>query len=84
MGIDCIHANYVNSLAINKKIFILISLKQEVEANESKFLESSEAFEELSIRSQIGIMAYHGGTLEKATDAIARETAEQTELHIMG
>ena len=44
----------------------------------SKFLESAEAFEELSIRSQIGIMAYHGGTLEKATDAIARETAEQT------
>ena len=44
----------------------------------NNFVESAEAFEELSIRSQIGIMAYHGGTLEKATDAIARETAEQT------
>ena len=50
----------------------------------SKFLESSEAFEELSIRSQIGIMAYHGGTLEKATDAIARETAEQTDASYYG
>ena len=50
----------------------------------SKFLESSEAFEELSIRSQIGIMAYHGGTLEKATDVIARETAEQTDASYYG
>ena len=44
----------------------------------SNFLKSSEVFEEFSIRSEIGIMAYHGGTLEKATDPIARETAEQT------
>ncbi len=44
----------------------------------SNFLKSSEVFEEFSIRSEIGIMAYHGGTLEKATDSIARETAEQT------
>ena len=39
-------------------------------------LETSDAYEELEIRSEIGLMAYHGGTLEKATDAIARETAE--------
>ena len=50
----------------------------------SKLLESSEAFEELSIRSEIGIMAYHGGTLEKATDPIARETAEQTDASYYG
>ena len=39
-------------------------------------LETSDAYEELEIRSKVGLMAYHGGTLEKATDAIARETAE--------
>ena len=39
-------------------------------------LETSDAYEELEIRSEVGLMAYHGGTLEKATDAIARETAE--------
>ena len=38
-------------------------------------LETSDAYEELEIRSKVGLMAYHGGTLEKATDAIARETA---------
>ena len=42
----------------------------------TSLLEASDAYEELEIRSEIGLMAYHGGTLEKATDAIARETAE--------
>ena len=42
----------------------------------TNLLETSDAYEELEIRSEIGLMAYHGGTLEKATDAIARETAE--------
>ena len=32
--------------------------------------------EELAIRSTSGFMSYHGGTLEKATDVIAREAAE--------
>ena len=42
----------------------------------TSLLETSDAYEELEIRSEVGLMAYHGGTLEKATDAIARETAE--------
>ena len=42
----------------------------------ASLLETSDAYEELEIRSEVGLMAYHGGTLEKATDAIARETAE--------
>ncbi|MAS57101.1 MAG: hypothetical protein CMA37_00620 [Euryarchaeota archaeon] len=42
----------------------------------TSLLETSDAYEEFEIRSEIGLMAYHGGTLEKATDAIARETAE--------
>ena len=42
----------------------------------TSLLEASDAYEELEIRSKVGLMAYHGGTLEKATDAIARETAE--------
>ena len=41
----------------------------------TRILETSDAYEELEIRSKVGLMAYHGGTLEKATDAIARETA---------
>ena len=42
----------------------------------TRILETSDAYEELEIRSKVGLMAYHGGTLEKATDAIARETAD--------
>ena len=41
----------------------------------TSLLETSDAYEELEIRAKVGLMAYHGGTLEKATDAIARETA---------
>ena len=41
----------------------------------TRILETADAYEELEIRSKVGLMAYHGGTLEKATDAIARETA---------
>ncbi|MGE0308955.1 MAG: poly-gamma-glutamate hydrolase family protein, partial [Acidimicrobiia bacterium] len=32
--------------------------------------------EELTERSRFGFMAFHGGTLEKATDVVAREAAE--------
>ncbi|MGD9794788.1 MAG: poly-gamma-glutamate hydrolase family protein [Acidimicrobiia bacterium] len=32
--------------------------------------------EELTVRSRFGFMAFHGGTLEKATDVVAREAAE--------
>lgn len=30
------------------------------------------------LRSRIGLMAYHGGNLERSTDAVAREVAERT------
>lgn len=33
--------------------------------------------EEISLRSRIGFMAFHGGMLEKVTDVVAREAAEQ-------
>ncbi len=39
-------------------------------------LERHDVTEELDIRSRLGFMAYHGGSLEKTTDAIAREAAE--------
>ena len=31
----------------------------------TSLLETSDAYEELEIRSKVGLMAYHGGTLEK-------------------
>jgi len=34
--------------------------------------------EEFELRSSFGFMAYHGGSLEKATDVIAREAAERS------
>ncbi|MGI9610180.1 MAG: poly-gamma-glutamate hydrolase family protein [Acidimicrobiia bacterium] len=39
-------------------------------------LKENDVLEELALRSRLGFMAYHGGTLEKTTDAIAREAAE--------
>lgn len=39
-------------------------------------LRENHVLEELELRSRLGFMAYHGGTLEKTTDAIAREAAE--------
>ena len=41
-----------------------------------KLLERHDVTEELTVRSRFGFMAYHGGTLEKTTDPIAREAAE--------
>ena len=38
-------------------------------------LERTDVTEELVLRSRFGFMAYHGGTLEKTTDPIAREAA---------
>lgn len=40
-----------------------------------ELLDRDDVVEELEIRSPFGFMAYHGGTLEKATDPIAREAA---------
>ncbi len=41
----------------------------------AQLLDRADVLEELEIRSRFGFMAYHGGTLEKATDPIAREAA---------
>ncbi|MEE2682824.1 MAG: poly-gamma-glutamate hydrolase family protein [Actinomycetota bacterium] len=41
-----------------------------------EILQRADVQEEVAIRSSLGFMAYHGGTLEKATDVIAREAAE--------
>jgi len=44
----------------------------------SKLLDREDVVEELELRSSFGFMAYHGGSLEKATDIIAREAAERS------
>ena len=44
----------------------------------TKLLEREDVSEELELRSTFGFMAYHGGSLEKATDVIAREAAERS------
>ena len=44
----------------------------------SKLLDREDVVEELELRSSFGFMAYHGGSLEKATDVIAREAAERS------
>lgn len=41
-----------------------------------ELLARSDVDEEIELRSRFGFMAYHGGTLEKTTDPIAREAAE--------
>jgi phage replication-related protein YjqB (UPF0714/DUF867 family) len=41
----------------------------------TELLEREDVSEELQLRSRFGFMAYHGGTLEKATDTVAREAA---------
>ena len=40
-----------------------------------RLLDRPDVTEELQLRSPFGFMAYHGGTLEKTTDAIARDAA---------
>lgn len=42
----------------------------------SSLLERNDVDEELTLRSRFGFMAFHGGTLEKATDTVAREAAD--------
>ena len=44
----------------------------------TKLLEREDVNEELELRSSFGFMAYHGGSLEKATDVIDREAAERS------
>ncbi len=41
-------------------------------------LDRPEVTEESTLRGRFGVMAYHGGNLERTTDAIAREVAEQS------
>ncbi|MDJ0787992.1 MAG: poly-gamma-glutamate hydrolase family protein [Myxococcota bacterium] len=43
-----------------------------------EFLERSEVTEVCELRGRFGIMAYHGGNLERTTDAVAEEVARRT------
>ena len=43
-----------------------------------EFLARSEVTELCELRSRFGIMAYHGGNLERTTDAVAAEVAART------
>ncbi len=43
-----------------------------------EFLDRPEVSEICELRGRFGIMAFHGGNLERTTDAIAREVAERT------
>ena len=47
-------------------------------------LDRADVVEESTLRSAFGFMAYHGGTLEKATDHIAREAAEASSASYYG
>ncbi len=49
-----------------------------------RLLDRSDVAEELTLRSRFGFMAYHGGTLEKTTDPIAREAAERADASYYG
>lgn len=50
----------------------------------SALLARPDVTEECELRSTFGFMAYHGGTLEKATDAIARDAAARSESSFYG
>ncbi len=50
----------------------------------SELLARRDVTEELVLRSRFGFMAYHGGTLEKTTDVIAREAAQQADASYYG
>ena len=43
-----------------------------------ELLEHPEVTEICELRGRIGLMAYHGGNLERSTDAVAREVADRT------
>jgi len=49
-----------------------------------EFLNRSEVTELCELRGRFGIMAYHGGNLERTTDAIAAEVARRTESSFYG
>lgn len=49
-----------------------------------ELLKREDVSEELELRSSFGFMAYHGGSLEKATDVIAREAAERANASYYG
>lgn len=44
-----------------------------------KLLARPEVTEHCELRSSFGVMAFHGGNLERATDVVAREVAERTD-----
>jgi len=43
-----------------------------------EFLERPEVTEVCALRGRFGVMAYHGGNLERTTDAVAEEVARRT------
>lgn len=43
-----------------------------------EFLARSEVTEHCELRGRFGVMAYHGGNLERTTDAVAEEVARRT------
>ncbi len=43
-----------------------------------KLLDRPEVSEHCSLRGRFGVMAYHGGNLERTTDAVAEEVARRT------
>jgi phage replication-related protein YjqB (UPF0714/DUF867 family) len=44
-----------------------------------EFLARPEVTEQYTLRGRFGVMAYHGGNLERTTDAIARDVAERAD-----
>lgn len=50
----------------------------------SELLARRDVTEQLTLRSRFGFMAFHGGTLERATDVIAREAAAQADASYYG
>lgn len=50
----------------------------------SELLARRDVTEELTLRSRFGFMAFHGGTLERTTDVIAREAAERADASYYG
>ena len=49
-----------------------------------EFLARSEVTEVCELRGAFGLMAYHGGNLERTTDAIAAEVARRTDASFYG
>ena len=44
----------------------------------TELLDHPQVTEVCELRGRIGLMAYHGGNLERSTDAVAREVADRT------